>query len=113
VLSWANHALGEEEIKMAKNVASLPFVFKHVALMPDVHLGTLSGRSASPASPTPRRLVQQPNQFRDANRGNQLRDRNQATLYRDSNNNNGLIDNSERVRSIGESRQVALESGFT
>lgn len=39
VLSWANHALGHEEIKMAKNVASLPFVFKHVALMPDVHLG--------------------------------------------------------------------------
>jgi tRNA-splicing ligase RtcB (3'-phosphate/5'-hydroxy nucleic acid ligase) len=39
VLSWANHELGREEIKMAKNVASLPFVFKHVALMPDVHLG--------------------------------------------------------------------------
>ncbi|HEY9639393.1 MAG TPA: RtcB family protein [Coleofasciculaceae cyanobacterium] len=39
VLSWANHDLGNEEIKMAKNVASLPFVFKHVALMPDVHLG--------------------------------------------------------------------------
>ena len=39
VLSWANHALGPEETKMAKNVASLPFVFKHVALMPDVHLG--------------------------------------------------------------------------
>ena len=39
VLSWANHALGQEETKMAKNVASLPFVFKHVALMPDVHLG--------------------------------------------------------------------------
>ena len=39
VLSWANHALGLEETKMAKNVASLPFVFKHVALMPDVHLG--------------------------------------------------------------------------
>lgn len=39
VLSWANHALGSEESKMAKNVASLPFVFKHVALMPDVHLG--------------------------------------------------------------------------
>ncbi|MBW4455413.1 MAG: RtcB family protein [Nostoc indistinguendum CM1-VF10] len=39
VLSWANHSLGPEEIKMAKNVASLPFVFKHVALMPDVHLG--------------------------------------------------------------------------
>lgn len=39
VLSWANHDLGKEEAKMAKNVASLPFVFKHVALMPDVHLG--------------------------------------------------------------------------
>jgi len=39
VLSWANHPLGKDETKMAKNVASLPFVFKHVALMPDVHLG--------------------------------------------------------------------------
>lgn len=39
VLSWANHELGAQETKMAKNVASLPFVFKHVALMPDVHLG--------------------------------------------------------------------------
>lgn len=39
VLSWANHPLGSQETKMAKNVASLPFVFKHVALMPDVHLG--------------------------------------------------------------------------
>jgi tRNA-splicing ligase RtcB len=39
VLSWANHQLSSDETKMAKNVASLPFVFKHVALMPDVHLG--------------------------------------------------------------------------
>jgi tRNA-splicing ligase RtcB (3'-phosphate/5'-hydroxy nucleic acid ligase) len=39
VLSWANHPLGADETKMAKNVAKLPFVFKHVALMPDVHLG--------------------------------------------------------------------------
>lgn len=39
VFSWANHDLGHAEISMAKNVASLPFVFKHVALMPDVHLG--------------------------------------------------------------------------
>ena len=39
VLSWANHQLGTQEAKMAQNVASLPFVFKHVALMPDVHLG--------------------------------------------------------------------------
>ncbi|MGL4883010.1 MAG: RtcB family protein, partial [Waterburya sp.] len=39
VLSWANHELAGKETQMAKNVASLPFVFKHVALMPDVHLG--------------------------------------------------------------------------
>lgn len=39
VLSWANHQLDSREAQMAKNVASLPFVFKHVALMPDVHLG--------------------------------------------------------------------------
>jgi tRNA-splicing ligase RtcB (3'-phosphate/5'-hydroxy nucleic acid ligase) len=39
VLSWANHQLDNREAQMAKNVASLPFVFKHVALMPDVHLG--------------------------------------------------------------------------
>jgi tRNA-splicing ligase RtcB len=39
VLSWANHSLGYKESQMARNVASLPFVFKHVALMPDVHLG--------------------------------------------------------------------------
>jgi len=39
VLSWANHDLGHQETQMAKNVASLPFVFKHLALMPDVHLG--------------------------------------------------------------------------
>ncbi|ERN42029.1 tRNA-splicing ligase RtcB [Rubidibacter lacunae KORDI 51-2] len=39
VYSWAHHELGAQEVRMAKNVASLPFVFKHVALMPDVHLG--------------------------------------------------------------------------
>lgn len=39
VLSWANHDLAPPEIQMAKNVASLPFVFKHLSLMPDVHLG--------------------------------------------------------------------------
>ncbi|HEY9764047.1 MAG TPA: RtcB family protein [Trichocoleus sp.] len=39
VLSWASHDLGPQESKMARNVASLPFVYKHVALMPDVHLG--------------------------------------------------------------------------
>jgi tRNA-splicing ligase RtcB len=39
VLSWAGHELGPQEMAMARNVASLPFVFKHVSLMPDVHLG--------------------------------------------------------------------------
>ncbi|OLP19707.1 RNA-splicing ligase RtcB [Leptolyngbya sp. 'hensonii'] len=39
VLSWAGHPLASDETRMAKNVASLPFIFKHVALMPDVHLG--------------------------------------------------------------------------
>ena len=39
VLSWANHELSSQESKMAQNVASLPFVYKHVSLMPDVHLG--------------------------------------------------------------------------
>ncbi len=39
VLSWANHPLSNDETRMARNVASLPFVYKHVALMPDVHLG--------------------------------------------------------------------------
>ena len=37
--SWANHDLSSDEYRMAKNVANLPFVYKHVALMPDVHLG--------------------------------------------------------------------------
>ena len=39
VLSWAGHELEHQEEQMARNVASLPFMFKHVALMPDVHLG--------------------------------------------------------------------------
>lgn len=39
VLSWANHPLDARETQMAKNTASLPFVYKHVSLMPDVHLG--------------------------------------------------------------------------
>jgi tRNA-splicing ligase RtcB len=31
--------LTPKELKMAQNVANLPFVYKHVSLMPDVHLG--------------------------------------------------------------------------
>ncbi|MFN7218221.1 RtcB family protein, partial [Microcystis sp.] len=39
ILSWAGHELGPQETQMVKNVASLPFVYKHISLMPDVHLG--------------------------------------------------------------------------
>lgn len=39
VLSWANHPLSSDEINMLRNVSRLPCLFKHVALMPDAHLG--------------------------------------------------------------------------
>ena len=39
VLSWANHDFGIEEQAMLRNVSRLPCLFKHVALMPDAHLG--------------------------------------------------------------------------
>jgi len=39
VLSWANHDFSIEEQSMLRNVSRLPCLFKHVALMPDAHLG--------------------------------------------------------------------------
>jgi tRNA-splicing ligase RtcB len=39
VLSWVNHDLSTDEHKMLRNVSKLPVLFKHVALMPDAHLG--------------------------------------------------------------------------
>jgi tRNA-splicing ligase RtcB len=39
ILSWANHAFSIEEQNMLRNVSRLPCLFKHVALMPDAHLG--------------------------------------------------------------------------
>src|SRR6185437_12473499 len=39
VLSWANHEFSLEEQNMLRNVSRLPCLFKHVALMPDAHLG--------------------------------------------------------------------------
>ncbi|HEV7646502.1 MAG TPA: RtcB family protein [Pyrinomonadaceae bacterium] len=39
VLSWVGHGLSEDEQKMLRNVSRLPVLFKHVALMPDAHLG--------------------------------------------------------------------------
>ena len=39
ILSWANHEFSFEEQSMLRNVSRLPYLFKHVALMPDAHLG--------------------------------------------------------------------------
>ncbi len=39
ILSWANHDFSVEEQAMLRNVSRLPCLFKHVALMPDAHLG--------------------------------------------------------------------------
>jgi tRNA-splicing ligase RtcB len=39
IFSWANHEFGVEEQVMLRNVSRLPCLFKHVALMPDAHLG--------------------------------------------------------------------------
>jgi tRNA-splicing ligase RtcB (3'-phosphate/5'-hydroxy nucleic acid ligase) len=39
VLSWVNHGLTLDEENMLRNVSRLPCVYKHVALMPDAHLG--------------------------------------------------------------------------
>src|SRR5690242_21338113 len=39
ILSWANHEFSLEEQAMLRNVSRLPCLFKHVAPMPDAHLG--------------------------------------------------------------------------
>ena len=39
ILSWANHEFSFNEQTMLRNVSRLPCLFKHVALMPDAHLG--------------------------------------------------------------------------
>lgn len=39
ILSWANHDFSIEEQSMLRHVSRLPCLFKHVALMPDAHLG--------------------------------------------------------------------------
>jgi tRNA-splicing ligase RtcB len=39
ILSWANHEFSSDEHNMLRNVSRLPCLFKHVALMPDAHLG--------------------------------------------------------------------------
>ncbi len=39
VLSWVTHEMSDDEHTMLRNVSRLPCLFKHVALMPDAHLG--------------------------------------------------------------------------
>lgn len=39
ILSWANHEFSVEERSMLRHVSRLPCLFRHVALMPDAHLG--------------------------------------------------------------------------
>jgi tRNA-splicing ligase RtcB len=39
VLSWVTHKMSHEEHDMLRNVSRLPCLYKHVALMPDAHLG--------------------------------------------------------------------------
>jgi Uncharacterized conserved protein len=39
ILAWVNHDLSLEEQNMLRNVSRLPCLYKHVALMPDAHLG--------------------------------------------------------------------------
>ena len=39
VLSWVTHSLSGDEMDMLRNVSRLPCLYKHVALMPDAHLG--------------------------------------------------------------------------
>ncbi len=39
VLSWVDHGLTREEQDMLRNVSRLPCIYKHVAIMPDAHLG--------------------------------------------------------------------------
>jgi tRNA-splicing ligase RtcB len=39
ILSWVNHSLSTDEHNMLRNVSRLPCLYKHVALMPDAHLG--------------------------------------------------------------------------
>ncbi len=39
VLSWVTHTMSSDEHDMLRNVSRLPCLYKHVALMPDAHLG--------------------------------------------------------------------------
>ena len=46
ILSWGNHDFSIEEQSMLRHVSRLPCLFKHVALMPDAHLGKLQDQAS-------------------------------------------------------------------
>ena len=55
VKMWTNGVPVEEDAKnQLRNIARLPIVFKHVAVMPDVHLGSArpSARWCPPSRPS-------------------------------------------------------------
>lgn len=39
IKSWVGHEMSRDEHDMLRNVSKLPILFKHIALMPDAHLG--------------------------------------------------------------------------
>lgn len=39
ILSWVPHELSTDEFNMLRNMSKLPGIYKHIALMPDCHLG--------------------------------------------------------------------------
>jgi tRNA-splicing ligase RtcB (3'-phosphate/5'-hydroxy nucleic acid ligase) len=39
ILSWVGHSMSTDEHNMLRNVSRLPCLYKHIALMPDAHLG--------------------------------------------------------------------------
>lgn len=54
LISWAS-VLDPETRAQAERVASMPFVFPHLALMPDAHLG--NGATVGSVIPTERALI--------------------------------------------------------
>ena len=54
LLSWAS-VLEEQTLEQARRTAGLPFVFPHLALMPDAHLG--KGATVGSVIPTLRAIV--------------------------------------------------------
>ena len=58
VLSWVTHEMSHEEHDMLRNVSRLPCLYKHVALMPDAHVGI--GATVGSVIPTKGAIIPQP-----------------------------------------------------